>query len=400
MENAKLVRIAETKHAVAMPTASTHAAVATVIAGVVVMLVADRLRRRKKSASSSSPEPSPLSGPPSAVSYGDITIRQAVQGDLPHLEAVSNTSGQKIVPGGGDFVVHAWQSEWWTLDPRTHWNCFAFAGDAAVAFARVEAYGPSDALESGWLMAMRVRPEFQGQRVMARLQAHLLGLLPTAVRSNLYLAVGSTNENMRNVCEPRYEFYGTYVLQNFMSGAMLRADRERYAALLSIQPLKLEDGLDDAWAFLTGCVEANPKLLVPGRYYDFRAPTRGALEDKVRSGRATVARDGATIVALFFQFDNDMPDDNGGLRRIYTCCAAVGLDAAKLGSTLLAFGKTHATTDATSGLAMRPQLSVGPCVDKDGRDVEPKMAIALTAGNYTRPRSTHLRVYRVGVKAA
>ena len=369
-----------------------HTVLASVVAGAVVLVVADRLRRRRKKSAPS--EPSSTSAPPGTVSYGDITVREAVQGDLAHLEAVSSTSGQKIVPGGGDFVVHAWQGEWWTLDPRLHWNCFAFAGDAAAAFARVEAYGPADAPESGWLMAMRVRPEFQGKRVMARLQAHLLGLLPTGVRANLYLAVGSTNENMRNICEPRYDFYGTYVLQSFMPGAMLRADRERYAAALSIRPLEL-DGLDGAWAFLSECLAVHPKLLVPGRYYDFRAPTRGALEDKIRSGRVVVARDGATIVALFFQFDNDMPDDNGGLRRIYTCCAAAGLDAAKLGSALLAFGKAHPTTDAASGLALRAQLSVGPCIDKDGRDVEPKMAIALTAGNYTRPRSTHLRVYRV-----
>ena len=133
---------------------------------------------------------------------------------------------------------------------------------------------------------------------------------------------------------------------------MLRADRERYAALLSIQPLDRSDR-DAAWAFLRSCLEASPKLLLPGRYYDFRAPTLKALEDKIRNGRAVGARDGATIVALFFQFDNDMPDGPGaGLRRIYTCCAAACLEAAKLGSALLAFGKAQ---------PVAPRKALGTC---------------------------------------
>ena len=108
-----------------------------------------------------------------------------------------------------------------------------------------------------------------------------------------------------------------------------------------------------AWAFLRSCLEASPKLLLPGRYYDFRAPTLKALEDKIRNGRAVGARDGATIVALFFQFDNDMPDGPGaGLRRIYTCCAAACLEAAKLGSALLAFGKAQ---------PVAPRKAVGTC---------------------------------------
>ena len=354
-------------------------------------------RRQKPVPGAAGREPLDAAQKSVAVTYGDITVREAVQGDLPHLESLSRVAGQQIVPGGGDFVLKAWKHEWWTLDPRTHWNAFAFANDSAVAFARVEAYGPAEALESGWLMAMRVRPEFQRQRVMGRLQAHLLARLPSAVRGNLYLAVGSMNETMRKVCEPRYEFHGAYVLQSFMPSAMLRADRERYAALLSIRPLEPHD-VDAAWAFLSACLDVNSKLLLPGRFYDFRRPSRGALADKIREGRAVAARDGTTIVALFFQFDgDDIPEIDGpGRRRIFTCCAAAGLEAANLGSALLAFGKAQPTIDPASGVALRTQLSVGPCIDKDGRDVEPKTAIALSAGSYTRPRSTHLRVYRIG----
>lgn len=355
------------------------------IAAIAIVLAAYRYRRRQQKASSSVP--------PSAVAYGDVTVRKAVEADLPHLMSISETSGQDIVPGGGDFVVDAWEHEWWTMDTRMHWNGFAFIGGKAVGFARVEAYGPMDAPESGWLMAMRVHPEAQGRRVMARLQAHLLARLPSGVRAQLYLAVGSANEKMRCICEPKYDFHGTYVLQTFMPAAMLRADRERYAAVLSIGPIAPSDH-DAAWAFLTTCVKAAPTLLLPGRYYDFRAPTHDALDEAIRGGRAIVARDGDTIVAIFFQFKNDMPDGDG-VRRIFTCCAAARLEAAKLGSVLLAFGRSQPTTDSTSGVALRTQLSVGPCIDKDGRDVEPKMSIALTAGNYTRPRSTHLRVYRI-----
>jgi GNAT superfamily N-acetyltransferase len=370
---------------------ATTAAAVTAVAAVAILVVFHR-RRRKEVPSPSLPNAEAPSPSLPSATYGDVTVRPASSADLAHLAAVSETSGQQIVPGGGDFVLNAWD-EWWTMDPRLHWNDFAFVDDRAVAFARVEAYGPVGAPESGWLMAMRVRPEFQGQRVMARLQAHLLARLPDGVCAHLYLAVGSANEKMRRVCEPRHAFYGTYVLHSFMPSAMLRADRERYAAALSIGPLAPSDH-DAAWAFVCACVEASPELLLPGRYYDFRAPTRCALDDKIHSGRAVAARDGGTIVALFFQFDNDMPDGQG-VRRIFTCCAAASLEPAKLGSVFLAFGKAQPTTDAASGAALRTQLSVGPCIDKDGRDVQPRTTIALTAGNYTRPRSTHLRVYRV-----
>ena len=363
-----------------LPRLALPAAVAVATLLMVYLTILQRRRRRRRS----------------TASYGEVTVCQALQSDLPHLVGISQTAGQNIVPadaGGGDFVIKAWEHEWWTLDPRIHWNDFAFIGDEAVGFARVEAYGPPDEPESGWLMAMRVKPLFQGRRVMARLQAHLLARLPHRVRLNLYLAVGSSNERMRAACDPKYDFYGAYVLQNFMPTAMLRADRERYAAVVTIHTLGPSDR-GAAWAFLAACLEHSPTLLIPGRYYDFRALTPTALDDKMRHGRALCARDGSTIVALFFEFDNRMPDGTGW-RRVYTCCASASLDVPKLGSVLLAFGRAQPTVDAAGVGPIRTQLSVGPCIDRDGRDVEPKMSAALAAGNYTRPRSTHLRVYKV-----
>ena len=75
---------------------------------------------------------------------------------------------------------------------------------------------------------------------------------------------------------------------------------------------------------------------------------------------------------------------------------------AQVGSVLLAFGKSLPTTAAaTPGgkeLPVSSLISVGPCDNNAPGvtgDVEPCMAKALAAANYTRPRGTHLRVYRV-----
>lgn len=381
-----------------MPTlrvTATATAIAVTAATAIALVVYQRRRRRKD--------------PPGPTIYGELRVRHATEADLPHLKAISAVAGQAIVPadvGGGDFITAEWQTEWWTLDPQLHWNDFAFVGETAVAFARVEAYGAPSHPDSGWLMGMRVRPEHQGKRVMARLQAHLLARIPRHVRANLYLGIGSTNAVMRSICDLRYEFYGAYVLHEFMPGAMLRADRERYAAALSIDHLE-SAALDAAWEFLTthgrpavsrGSADALV-LLVPGRFYDFQALTRRAIADKIATRRAIVARDGGgAIVAFFVEFDSFLDGDgaNGpGVRRIYTCCAAADLEAAKVGSALLAFGRSQPATDAPSGLPLRTVLSVGPWADEQGRDVDPRMAIALTGGNYTRTRSTHLRLYRV-----
>ena len=123
--------------------------------------------------------------------YEEICVRAATREDLPHLIALSEAAGQNIVPGGGDFVLDAWEKEWWVLDPRLHFNDFAFIGSTAVAFVRCEAYGPAASPESGWLEGLRVHPEDQGRKIMSRLQRHLLKRLPATVQAEMYLAVGS-----------------------------------------------------------------------------------------------------------------------------------------------------------------------------------------------------------------
>ena len=39
---------------------------------------------------------------PKETTYGELMVRPAARADLPHLLAISELSGQAIVPGGGD----------------------------------------------------------------------------------------------------------------------------------------------------------------------------------------------------------------------------------------------------------------------------------------------------------
>ena len=338
------------------------------------------------------------------ATYGELTVRSAVHSDLPHLLTISELSGQAIVPEGGDYVRFAWEHEWWVIDPRLHYNDFAFVDDLAVAFARVECYGRPESPESGFLEGMRVHPDYMGKRVMSRLQAHLLRRIPAAVREHLYLAVGSTNDVMRRICEPRYQYLGAFCLHAFDPRAMLRADRERYAAKLVLGPI---DGSsrEAAWAFLTAhplhaAEPGRSKLLLPGRFYAFRALTLQALDEKIASGRAFMAMDGDAIVAAFFAFDTDLPPVEQGapVRRLYTCCVEASLDAGRLGSALLAFARSRPPLEVDSGLPLQTIVSIGPHDNsKPGStgDVEPRFVQGLAAAAFTRSRGTHLRVYRV-----
>ena len=62
----------------------------------------------------------------------EFTFRPAVEADLPFMETLSAASGQKIVPGGGDFVLRAW-GEWFQQDPRLHFNQWMFDGESKPA---------------------------------------------------------------------------------------------------------------------------------------------------------------------------------------------------------------------------------------------------------------------------
>ena len=137
-----------------------------------------------------------------------LTLRSANEDDLPHLESLSAEAGQNIVPGGGDFIVREWPS-WWRMHPSLHENVLAFVGSVSAAFARIELYGPVDSPHSAWLEGLRIKPDFQGKGIMVHLLRHLFSLLSSELRSNILLAVGSTNERMVQICNRlQYEYVG------------------------------------------------------------------------------------------------------------------------------------------------------------------------------------------------
>ena len=71
----------------------------------------------------------------------EIVIRAATKDDLEHLLVVANLksgAGKDITGDGGDYVREAWEQEWWVAAPDMHYNEFAFVGDKAVGFARIE----------------------------------------------------------------------------------------------------------------------------------------------------------------------------------------------------------------------------------------------------------------------
>ena len=109
---------------------------------------------------------------------------------------------------------------------------------------------------------------------------------------------------------------------------------------------------------------------------------------------ACLARLRLALIACVFQFDTDL---DAPRRLVYTCCVAPALEAAKIGSALLAFGKSRPARDER-GDAVTTLLSIGPhdnSAPGSTGDVEPRFAKALAAANFARWRGTHLRVYRV-----
>ena len=337
-----------------------------------------------------------------------LTLRSAHEDDLPHLESLSAEAGQNIVPGGGDFIVREWPS-WWRMHPNLHENVLAFAGSVSAAFARIELYGPVDSPHSAWLEGLRIKPDFQGKGIMGHLLRHLFSLLTSELRSNILLAVGSTNERMVQICNRlQYEYVGAFCLHRFLPGAP-PASRARYDAFsisvkklcLTATPAECEAG----WEFLRShpLHEAEKRLLLPGRFYAFQALTRAALDDKIESGRAYIVLQTSSptaepcAVGVFFTFDTSF--DASCADGIHTCVFSPQLEAGAVGSALGAFANTQPTRDATTGKSVSTLIAVGPYLNNlpDSRgDVEPTVMVkALAAANYTRMRGTHLKVFRV-----
>jgi len=341
----------------------------------------------------SNDETTPASGP------GSITTRPARKEDIEHITTLSAAAGQKIVPGGGDFITHAW-TRWWEMHPSLHFNELAMDGDAPLGFVRVECYGAADAPESGWLEGLRIHPDAQGRGVMSLLNRAVLSRVPPAVRREVYLAVGSSNERMRAICDSKYVYIGGYCMHDLIAGSPPESRSSYDAVSWTVRPLQAED-LSTAWAMLSAhpLYKAN-RLLLPGRFYGFRPLTRAALKDKIEHAHATGVFSAGTssqaprLVGIFFEFDDTFAMGDT-VNRIHTCCFSPDVDTDGVGAALHSFGKSQPTMDALTNKRLRCKLSVGPFInDGSSGDVDPLMFKALTAANFTRGMATHLRVYK------
>lgn len=347
----------------------------------------------------------------------DLTFRRATKDDLEHMLVVANLksgAGKDITGDGGDYVREAWEGDWWTHDPRMHYEEFAFVGELAVGFARCDFNGHPDHIDSGWLEGLRVHPSWQGKKVMSRLQAHLMQSLPPTVREHTYMAVGSTNTQMLDICHgrrgsateaaapgrsTRYQYIGAWVMHTY--GGAPRDD-SLTKCTLSARVMRPDD-MEAAWAFLAEHpLREEGRLLLPARFYAWRHLTRAALADKLAQQRVFAVGDQASgTVALFIQFDTDYTGWPLKTRcRFYLSYFGVGGLGDTLGPALHTFATSAPTADDASGEALSTIVVAGPHDNTaPGEaatcDVDPTMSAALNAAGFTRPRETHLRVYRV-----
>lgn len=333
-----------------------------------------------------------------------FTLRKAVEEDLPHMAVLSGAAGGKIVPGGGDFVLQAWPN-WWKQDPRLHFNTFCFDGERPAGFVRVECYGKPQSPDSGWLEGLRVDPLSQGLGVMTKVIDACTTTLPSTVRSAIYLAVGSTNEKMVAISNKKYEFLGGMIMQGFNPQAETAGATNAVAASMHVRPLAEAD-LGAAWALLSSQpAHKAGQLLLPGRFYGFRAANFGALAEKIECGKAVGvfgSGDATPLLALVLAFDSGMEREENGQKvviEIHTIVVSTRLEAATVGGVLLAFGRSRPTA-APSGANLRTLLSTGPFLpatadDPGSVDVDERLKQALALAGYSRPMASHLRVYRM-----
>merc|ERR1712032_1526045 len=139
-------------------------------------------------------------------------------------------------------------------------------------------------------------------------------------------------------------------------------------------------------------------LLLPARFYGFRACTRAGLEEKILAGRvhATFSSDSpGSCLGVFFIFDTDL-NMGGGLLRWHTCCLGDGLSIQDVTSILHGWAMQLPTLDESGSSITANMLSLGPFENIEGKsDVEPIMQEANDALKFSRRLSTHLRVYRM-----
>merc|ERR1740129_1814084 len=163
--------------------------------------------------------------------------------------------------------------------------------------------------------------------------------------------------------------------------------------------------LDLIWAFLCShSLYENSRLLLPARFYGFRACSRPALEEKISAGRVYVTfnghptpsgtEDARECVGIFCTFDSDL-NHGAALMRWHTCCLADGLSVEQIIAVLHAWTAQIPALDEAGSAITAHVLSVGPEPNDESKpDVAPVMQEALDAVGFSRNLPTHLRLYR------
>lgn len=282
-----------------------------------------------------------------------------------------------------------------------HYNQWVFNGDAGIAFARIEVYGNPAEPESGWLEGLRVHPEYQGRGIMKLVLAPLMQRVPRSVHNNMYLAVGSGNEQMCTIADKKYTYIGAQVAFGWKPATAMPLSAE--SKTLTQQASLAE--LDLIWAFLCShSLYENSRLLLPARFYGFRACSRPALEEKISAGRVYVTfnghptpsgtEDARECIGIFCTFDSDL-NHGAALMRWHTCCLADGLSVEQIIAVLHAWTAQIPALDEAGSAITAHVLSVGPEPNDESKpDVAPVMQEALDAVGFSRNLPTHLRLYR------
>jgi len=339
-----------------------------------------------------------------AGAHEQFYLRPATEEDLPYMRQLSEAAGQKIGPGGGDFILSSWKSWWQEQDQSMHYNQWVFAGDTPVAFCRIEVYGTPAQPESGWLEGLRVHPEFQGKGLMNKVIAPLKQRVPDSTRSDILLAVGSTNESMRPIADKKFVYLGCQVT---FSGKRASSEISPEEFQLKAR-LAVPEDAETIWSFLTAhSAYQNSRLLMPGRFYGFHSVTRQSLDEKITLGRAFPVFEGADgngrCIGVFFAFDTGLSIAAKGAGRggpmyssWYTCCLAEDLSAQQTAAVLHRWTLIVPDADDKGKQFTAFMLSVGLADNTDGKpEIEPRMQEALHAAGFKRELASHLRVYRI-----
>jgi len=244
---------------------------------------------------------------------------------------------------------------------------------------------------------------------MSKVTDACLDQMPSSARAAVYLAVGSTNEHMVAIADRKYTLLGGMIMHAYNPTEVATAT----VAATAMTARKLDSSdIGVAWALFTSqpAYQSGERLLLPGRFYGFRAPRIDALAEKIESGRAVGIFGSSAevpLLALVLEFDTGMEHEEDGkpiVLEVHTALFATHLDTAATAAALFAFGRSRPTV-TPSGVSIRLLLSNGPFMPPSAQesgaiDVDADLKTALALAGYTRRLASHLRVYRMPPGAA